>query len=167
MSKNLGFTLIELLVCLAILSALFFFVPISSLFYQHNQIEVTCEDIKNAIRYARNVALLKGVPLALTPLPGTSDWSEGMILFIDNPLHQYNAHDELIYQWQWRHPGIQIEWKGFRSTQYLTFSTLLNESTSNGTFHVFSNHSEQRKLIVNRLGRIRESTLGASRQNYL
>lgn len=157
--RNPGFTLIELLVCLAILCTLFFFVPISSHFFQKNQAEVVSEEIKNAIRYARNVALIKGIPLTLAPLPGKSDWSDGMVLFVDNPKHQYDVREKLIYQWQWHHPGIQVEWKGFRSTHYLTFSTHLTHSTANGAFYILGNHIVQRKLIINRLGRIREDSL--------
>jgi prepilin-type N-terminal cleavage/methylation domain-containing protein len=157
MIKNFGFTLLELLVCLAILCALFFCLPLESYFYQHNQIDTMSEEIKSTIRYARNIALLKGVPLTLNPLPGRNDWSDGMILFVDNLQHQYTDDDELIYQWEWHRQGIQVEWKGFRSTHYLTFSTLLDKATCNGTFHIFGNHVEQKKLIVNRLGHIRES----------
>ncbi|ASQ45719.1 GspH/FimT family protein [Legionella clemsonensis] len=150
-----GMTLLELVCCLLLICVLFFTtVPAQFSLMQHNQLKVMEDEISNAIRYARKMALLHGVPLALTPLQSSNDWSKGMILFIDNKQHQYRSGDKLLHQWQWQKPGLQISWKGFLSNSYLLFSNNLKHAATSGHFDLFTADSKHVKLIVNRFGRV-------------
>lgn len=156
MKRCSGFTLIELLIYSGVLCILLLMsVPLSVDLYQKKHADIIANDIKNAIRYARNVTFDNDVPMTLSPLPDTSDWSRGMILFIDNPHHQYTNKDKIVYQWQWSYPGVRVAWRGFRSDAYITFSPVLRQSTANGRFNIVTNRQYKKELIVNRLGHVR------------
>lgn len=158
MKRNNGLTLIELLIYLSVLCVLLLLsIPLSSDFYQKKHADRVGDDIKSAIRYSRNMAFKNNVPLALNPLSESGDWSKGMVLFIDNPLHRYTDKDKIVHQWQWNYPGVQVAWRGFRSNQYVIFSPVLRQSTANGQFTIVTNKPYQKDLIVNRLGHVRES----------
>ena len=160
MNKFRGFTLLESLVYLAVLAILLAFsVPLSHFFYQKNEVEVISAEVSNAILYARNMTLKTGTPMTLNPLPATGEWSDGMVLFVDNPTHHFfSDKDEIIHQWQWPYKGVRVEWHGFRSKDFLTFASLLKQSTTNGHFLIYNKQNYQKKLLVNRLGHVRYST---------
>lgn len=134
-------------------------VPAHFALTQKNQLKVIEREISHAIHYARKMALLYGVRLALTPLTGSEDWSKGMVLFIDNEQHQYHSGDKLLHQWLWEKPGLQISWKGFLSNSYLLFSSNLKHSATSGHFDLFTAEAQHVKLTVNRLGRVSKSVL--------
>ncbi|WED44644.1 GspH/FimT family protein [Legionella cardiaca] len=153
-----GFTLIELLCCLLLLSLLFFIsLPISLTMLHQNQLEIMEDEICTAIRYARKMALLYDVRLALTPLAEAGDWSRGMILFVDNKKHKYQPGSQVLHQWQWHQPGLQVSWNGFQSNSYLLFSNNLKHAATSGHFNLLTAESKHVKLIVNRFGRINKS----------
>ncbi|WP_165483390.1 GspH/FimT family pseudopilin [Legionella jamestowniensis] len=124
---------------------------------QQNQLKVIEDEISDAIRYARKMALLHGVRLALTPLADSDDWSKGMILFIDNEQHKYQSDDKLLHQWQWQKPGLQIKWRGFLSNSYLLFSSNLKHAATSGHFDLLTADTKHTKLIINRFGRVNKS----------
>jgi len=145
MKKNSGFTLIELLITLVIISALVMtVVPMGQKIYQKNQLDVIEHEIINAVTYARNTAFESGKTLTMTPING-KNWSNGMVL---------SDVKNMVYQWQWHFSGINVTWHGFRSDNYLIFSSELAKATASGSF-VISSQYGQKKLTINRLGRIR------------
>ena len=149
-----GFTLIELLIgmsCLAILTCLS--ITFAGYIYQKNRLEVTTDELKHIIHYAKIQAQARQTSLVLAPL-AKPDWSKGAILFVDNSKHALNSSSELLHQWHWNSPAIKINWNGFQSKQYLIFSPDLRYSAINGFFQLKAN-SQQQKLIVNRVGRVR------------
>lgn len=151
-----GFTLIEMMICLVIASI----VCVSALlvnhaFYQRNRLEIVQNELANALNYARNMAIIKNRPLTLIPLSDSHQWADGMILFVDNPSHYYLDKSDILYRWQWHYSGITIEWKGFQSKDYLTFSPSLKHATCSGSFVITSVSEGFKKIIINRLGRIR------------
>lgn len=151
-----GFTLIELLICLAIVSLVVLFsMPETFSHYHKNQLKTLKSELITAIAYARNEALLRGQRLALAPLD-SKNWSEGMMLFIDNKEHQYRKREELIHQWQWHSKIAHLSWKGFRSDNYLIFAPDIGEATCSGHFKITNAQGEEAILIINRIGRIRE-----------
>jgi prepilin-type N-terminal cleavage/methylation domain-containing protein len=153
--KCYGLTLIELLVGLLILTILICLsLPFGLAIQQRNQLQIVENEITTAVAYARNMALLHKRPLTLTPLPNATDWSSGMILFVDNKNHQYTEKDKLIHQWQWFHRGIQVIWQGFRSHHYLLFSSELQHAATSGHFEIKVNHARSRRLVINRFGRV-------------
>ncbi|WP_051555256.1 GspH/FimT family pseudopilin [Legionella fairfieldensis] len=155
MIRSKGLTLIELLFCLLIITLLLVSLSFGLSIHQKNKAQIRENDLKMAIYYARNMALLKGKPLVLTPLTD-SDWSTGMMLFIDNKTHRYSPETQLIHQWQW-HKEIKITWHGFYSDQYLLFSPDLAHAAITGHFNLQKGDGSQVKLIINRLGRVRKA----------
>ena len=154
--KHAGFTLIELLICSAVLCILLVLsVPLSLDLYQKNRAEIIAGEIENAVRFARNLAFKNDAPMTLNPLSDSSDWSRGMVLFVDNPQHHFTAHDKIVHQWQWNYSGVRVTWKGFRSSHYITFSPILRQSTANGQFNIATSRQYQKQIIVNRLGSVR------------
>ena len=155
MLTSRAFTLIELLLSLTLLAILLFFaVPFASSMHEKNQIQVIQDDIRSAIRFAKTQAMISGNNILLTPLPDSNDWSNGMLLFVDNPKHHYTADTQPLQKWQWFSSGIQVTWKGFQSSHYLLFSADLSKNATNGTF-IIRNQSQIRvKLVVNRLGMV-------------
>lgn len=151
-----GFTLLELLLCLAMLAIITFF---SSAYtpslYKKNQLEAVAADIRSAIHTAKLQALVMGKTLALTHLPDTKEWSEGMLLFEDNAKHQYTPNINPLYEWHWKFKDLHISWHGFQSKDFLLFATDLNSSLTNGSFDIQS-RGQQVKLAVNRVGRVRK-----------
>jgi type IV fimbrial biogenesis protein FimT len=154
--KNCGLSLLELVAGLVILSILFFFcLPLGLSIYQNNHVEVIKNEISTAVHYARTSAALRGLPLILTPLSHTSDWSAGMILFVDNEKHQYTEKTELIHEWQWKHRGIRVNWQGLYSKNYLVFASDLKHAAASGHFIIQNDQGKTLKLTLNRLGRVR------------
>ena len=93
--------------------------------------------------------------MLLTPLPNSSDWSKGMVLFVDNEKHHYTSTTHVIYEWHWQFPLIQVSWKGFQSSQYLLFSIEASQNGVNGFFLIKDNLQQMAKLVVNRMGRLK------------
>ncbi|MFW2569987.1 GspH/FimT family pseudopilin [Legionella sp. 29fVS95] len=155
MPKRHGLTLIELLISMALLVFLCFLcVPWGAMLYQRNQLQVREKEIITALYYARNTALVRGVRLALTPLPDSNDWSQGMILFVDNKNHQFHTGCELLHQWHWPQSSITLGWHGFHSKDYLLFSSELKRMVTSGHFLLQNPQSGPIKLVVNRFGRV-------------
>lgn len=156
LNRYRGFTLIEMMMCLAIaaivcISAL----AVNNRFYQRNRLDIMQNELANALKYARNMAIIKGQPVTIRPLPNSHQWGDGMVLFMDNPSHHYLDTKDILYRWQWRYLGIHIEWKGFQSSDYLTFSPSLRHATCSGRFVITDVSAGSKQIIINRLGRIR------------
>ena len=122
--------------------------------HQKNQSQVIQADIKGAIRYAKTKALIDGKSLVLKPLQDSTDWSNGMQLFIDNA----TTDAELIHEWRWTALCIHVTWHGFQSRRDLLFSSEISQNAVNGYFEIKTHSNQIVNLVVNRLGRVREST---------
>ena len=155
MIRNKGFTLVELLIGVLIITLLALFcLPLGLSSYQKNQLQITENELSNAVRFARTMAMLQGSPLVLRPLPNSKDWSDGMILLVDNKNHCYRKGDKILHQWQWQHSAVRISWHGFQSDDYLLFSPELKHAASSGHFDIYVNQEKSMQLIINRFGRI-------------
>ena len=153
---QLGFTLIELLASLTLLViVLFFSLPQTSVLYKKNQMRLISDGVKEAIQTAKIQALLLNESLVLAPLSGTNDWSQGLMLFADNSKHQFIPGMKLLYEWHWPSSGVNIVWHGFKSEYYLIFAPDIRHNATNGYFMI-KNTAQQVRLIVNRLGRIKQ-----------
>lgn len=147
-----GFTLLEILMCLVLLSVISFFsLPYTPALYKKNQLQALSSEIKNSVHIAKMQALIEGKSLMLAPLY-PANWSTGMKLFIDSPNHQ---KAKPLYEWRWKSANIHVEWHGFQSNDYLLFASDLRASQTNGYF-LIKNANQQIKLMVNRLGRVRQ-----------
>lgn len=156
MLKLRGFTFIELLIGIAILAIVITFsIPYTTYFYQKNQSDIILYEIKQAIEFAKNQALVSGKNLILTPLHSSHDWSEGMLLFVDNATHQFSEKDDILYEWHWSYPSIHVSWQGFKSSQYLQFNVNASQNTLNGSFIISDALGHTNRLVINRFGRTR------------
>lgn len=159
MLKFRAFTLVELLLGLSLLGILLFFtLPFESSLHQKNQVQVIQDDIIAAVRYAKTNALTRGKNVILTPLVNSHDWSDGMMLFIDNATHRYTPDDKLLHEWHWPSTEIHVSWKGFQSSHYLLFSADATQNSVNGSFLINGNSKHAVKIVINKLGRIKKST---------
>ena len=153
-----GLTLIEILIGLSLFSVIFL---ISISFYSslHKKIELSIivEEIKGAIQFAKLEAMIEGENLVLAPIFNSKDWSEGIILFVDNKEHKYLANSKIIHEWHWGKSKVHVSWKGFQSSNYLLFSNELSRMAVNGNFIIKNLIGGQVKLIVNRIGRVKVS----------
>jgi hypothetical protein len=111
------------------------------------------QEIKYAVRYARNLAAVEGKTAVLSPLNG-SNWSEGIQLQLENEQHILNK-DAILYMWKWHLPAISVKWLGFEHQQKIRFSNALNHVSGNGHFLVESGPLSH-KITLNRLGRMVE-----------
>lgn len=151
-----GFTLIELLICLVLMATIFMFsAPLTSRLYQQNQIQVIQDNIQSAIRFAKTQALVTGKNMLLTPLPNSMDWSSGILMFADNEKHVYTPTSQIVHEWHWQYPAVEVSWYGFQSNQYLLFSIEASRNAANGYFLIKSQVPQRVKLVVNRMGRVR------------
>ena len=156
MKKDNGFTLIEVLLSLSIVATLLFFtLPFESFFYKKNQAQVIQSDIQSAVRYAKTHALAIGENVILTPLQGSTDWSLGMLMLVDNAKHGYTSNAQLIHEWHWKKSGVAVSWRGFQSKHYLLFAADPRQNSVNGSFLIKTGPNYTVKLLLNKLGRIR------------
>lgn len=153
--NNTGFTLIELLMSMAVLVCLLLFsTQFSESFYKKNQLEWLANEIKTAVYFSKMQSYSRNQTLSLMPLANTLNWSEGMKLVVDNPSHTYMSDSKIVYEWRWNVPNTTITWQGFQGKKFLLFSPDIKTSDLNG-FFIISNKANQRKVILNRLGRAR------------
>lgn len=152
-----GFTLIELITTLLIVCGLALVAwPLASSFITKNEVEQRVNTLVNAMHFARNQALIQGVPLVLSGLEASNGWQRGMRLFIDkHETNHYQEGDELLREWRWNKQGAQIVWHGFQSDHYIRFPATLDASSLSGHFLIATREGPIKKVIVNRLGQIR------------
>ncbi len=134
---------------------LLFSIPALYSLHQKNQVQVIQDDIKSAIRFGTSEALISGNNLILTPLKNSNDWSDGILLFVDNTKHRYTPDVKLLREWRWQSPNVRVIWQGFQSNNYLLFSSDISQNAMNGYFEISSKTQQPVKLVINRLGRVR------------
>ena len=153
-----GLTLIELLIGLSLLSILFVIsLSFYSTLYKKSEVYIIADEIKGAIQFSKLRAIIDGENLALTPISGSNNWSEGMVLFIDNKEHKLLENSKIIHEWHWQKAKVHVSWKGFQSSNYLLFSHELSRMDVNGNFIIRNSVGKEIKLIINRIGRVRGS----------
>lgn len=157
MSRHFGFTLLELMLSLCLMAILSFFSYSSLLtLYRKNELEVLINEVKATIVFSKNQSILRSQNLVLSPLPGSNEWADGMLLFVDNKEHRYHSGIKIVHEWHWNRNNIHLQWHGFRSNTYLIFSRDLRKSSCNGHFEITSPSHSPMKLWLNRLGRVRD-----------
>lgn len=145
----LGMTLLETIAILAMISIICLISFVSYLtFSQYHQLELAAADIDAAVRYARNMAMIRSEVMVLRPL--TSSWSKGMQLMTRQP----GNLAKIIFQWQWHYPGVDIVWRGFQSRQSITINPDPKQAAMNGYFLIIDGAGREKKLTINRIGRI-------------
>lgn len=157
MKLQTGFTLIETLVVLLLITVIAVCaIPSWRVANEASHLSVVESELVNALHHARNTALLTGKTLAISPL---KDWSEGLLLFEDNPEHRYKDQDKLYYQWHWSKHSVKVIWYGFQSNNYLVFSAYPQHASLSGHFILTAGDGRQKKIIINRIGRIKRDNM--------
>ncbi|MGC1182206.1 GspH/FimT family protein [Legionella sp.] len=155
--KIKGFTLLELLIILALIACLSVLGTASySYLLRKNEQQVLVDELRTAVQYAKLQALILGKTVSLTPLDASLNWVHGMKLSTWN---KKTNNSELLYQWQWHHPGWELTWSGARSSNRVIFSNNPTRAISNGHFTLLNADTRQNRVIIlNRLGRIKEDS---------
>lgn len=149
-----GLSLFELLVVLLLLSILFAFgLPFTTQWSQRQLAWIMQKDIEQAIEYAKQESLLLGEPLRLVPLRN-HDWSTGLELLKEH--ESLASAPSILYTWPWRQSHIQVVWHGFLSDAYLRFTPDLSQMALNGYFLIEEGAQQRIKIMLNRVGRVRE-----------
>lgn len=148
--KTAGYTFSEIIVAIFIVSIVFFFaIPLSSQFINRNALDKRVNTIEHAVKFSRNQSLILNKTLVLSPLFSDNNWQKGMKLSV------LSNSKEIIRQWHWHNKSLTINWKGFNVGNKLLFSNLLNQYSLSGTFELNEKEKLRRKIIINRLGRVR------------
>lgn len=146
-----GFTLYELMISLAIIIIT---VLISTSFYsnfiQRNILEERLNTLTTAIKFSQNMAIIKQQTLLLKPLSEANGWGKGMQLVCDGTMDNRPLR---VWRWPINKP-IDIKWQGLHK-HGLLFNANLNKSMLSGTFLLQQNKITKKKVIINRLGRVR------------
>lgn len=154
MIKINGFTLIEMLFTLMLIAILSIFSLTSASFIMYkNDQQTIVDEIRTAIQYAKNQAVILGHPVSLSPGDKELNWSKGIIL---SRMQSKTGKSPVLYQWSWHHPHWNITWSGMNSPHKISLSNNPVSAISNGHFVLFNTRTKERvELILNRLGRIR------------
>lgn len=151
-NKDQGFTLVELLITLALLAiAANIAVPAFDNFITRNRQQALMEQIASVLNNARAEAILQR---RMIEVCGSSDgkscsasWSSGWLVRTSDhrilQLTQLPSHDAL-------------RWSGFQ--QGIRFHSNGSSPTGNGRFYQCQKNQVAWQLILNRQGRLRQST---------
>ncbi|WP_133135388.1 GspH/FimT family pseudopilin [Legionella rowbothamii] len=154
--KLKGFTLLELLITMMLLVSLSMVAIASySYFLRKNERQTLIDELKNSVQYAKSQALILNSNVVLTPLDDSLNWANGLRLITKN---KKTNKIETLYQWQWHHPRWQLSWSGVHPGNRIIFSNNPAHAMCNGRFILANRDQDERaEIILNRLGRIRES----------
>jgi len=152
--QNLGVTWVEVLVTLAILGVLLAsgMSHWRGLQAQHAERRLF-HDLGHILAFARNQAFLRAETLVLLPRVASEGWSSGMVLVFQNTTLE--AHAQPLHTWRWRYPNVHLSWHGFLGEDTIIIAHNPAKIAMNGSFLIKINHLEQKRWVVNRLGRIR------------
>lgn len=150
-----GLSLFEILIVLLLVSLVFGFgLPLTTQWY-HNQLATMMEkDIEQAVEQGIQESHILGEPLRLVPLRD-KEWSTGLALLREADLTT-TPPVVALYVWQWRNTANHVIWHGFLSNAYLRFTPELGQAALNGYFLIDSPNHPGRRILVNRIGRIRK-----------
>lgn len=157
MSLSNGFSFFELLVVLFLATTLAMLGFHSLLASQQKSTLYRIEkELINALQLAKNEAISTNSMVTLAPLNASKDWSKGMFLYAGKLQEKPLA--KKIFIWAWSQPGLKITWQGFYSSKYIIFSPDMKSAALTGHFMLCLPPLACKKLVMNRLGRIRAET---------
>ncbi|WP_133129661.1 GspH/FimT family pseudopilin [Legionella yabuuchiae] len=148
--KDYGYSLIELLVALGVVAAvLLAAIPSFQGVYKKNALQLRVMEVKQIIRYARFKALTEGKELRLIPL-NQNNWSQGIKLIETYSKDKNNIIS--LHEWSWNSTSITLQWHGFQSEHFVSFSPSIDGHVANGYFEL-SDGIQTRRLTLNRIAR--------------
>ena len=164
-----GLSLIELMIALGIMSLLLMLsLPLTQRFISRHRQEARVHDLIHAVQFARTEAIEQGVHVIFC---GSDDgkhcngrWSSGQLACRDpDDTRQCLSSSQLLYAWPALPRHEHLSWHGFSSDQYLMFEPNGLNQASNGYFLYSPStpNGQAKKIILNRLGRLRTESVGA------
>ncbi len=149
-----GLSLFELLIVTLLFALIMTFgLPLTSHWYSKQLAWVMQKDIEQAIEYGMQESLVLGEPLRLMPLHNNT-WSAGIMVLRERDVKEKPA--SVLYAWQWKSSAYRVSWHGFLSDAYLRFTPDFSQSALNGYFLIENPDHHEIKIMVNRVGRVRE-----------
>lgn len=144
-----GFSFIELIGILFILTSMISFAMFYSCeFLLVNQLQSLRHKVSHIIKSTRIRAQIADEILFLSAID--KNWNKGIMLY---KMDQHNVKILNIYKFDY--PKINLSWHGFHGEELLVFSSDLKSNSLNGYF-LLKAKTKQYKLVINKLGRIRE-----------
>jgi type IV fimbrial biogenesis protein FimT len=165
-AKAPGVVLAELLVVLAISAVMLALaLPDFAALLRGQQVRAAVADLAGALALTRAQALARADRVELVPLdPAGSDWSRGWVVLVDRDGDRRpSAGDEIIAVHAALPPGIalSVAFSSHQRPDYIAFNSVGRACRADsalaarfGTLTLRAD-GEQRKVIVNMLGRIR------------
>ena len=134
-----GFTLVELLTTLALAGVLVTVaIPAMSNWYHKSAITDLQYTLLHSINYARVQGI--GRQSTVTLCPGDNQcspqWSGNILIFLDdNRNGNLDPEDRLLKKIHLQNTGGDLDWRSFRRTDYLQFTSEGLTAALNGTLH--------------------------------
>lgn len=162
--KSRGFTLLELMVALAVLGiAIRIALPAYSGLIDQQKIDSSLDVLLRGLKSARQEAIERNRPITVAPA-SAGGWSVGWRMFLDrNGNGRFEAGEPLLREELQPTPVVVHATSSI--AQYVRYnaqgeSELLNGGFQAGTFRFCPQDasSEGRKLIMNRVGRLRTAS---------
>lgn len=149
-----GTTLIELLTALAILAlAVSTSIPSLTVLLEKNQLTTTFDDLRSALQEARTLAITKGKSVEVCAYSQSkqcgTDWNLGWMI-------RTAGTQEIFRISIWHQSKGYMHWSGYNKT--IRFRPNGSSPTSNGRLVVCGSGELIGQLIINRQGRIRQSS---------
>ena len=161
-----GFTLVELLTILAIIAiTLGIGIPSVSAIILTNRLAEAMNSLSGSFAYARSEAITRNHEVVICKSSDglfctrEGNWEQGWIIYHDkNENEKRDEAETLLWVQDALPPGIEVRLSAFRSTHFVHYWAS-GFTKMNGTFTFCQENSpaEPKALILNKVGRIRNS----------
>ncbi len=144
--SNQGYTLLELMIALSVSAILLSLaMPQTKQLIATNTLNTRVKELSTLVRYAKNSAILYNQPVEISPIDKGQDWSKGI---------RVKTKTRLLRERRWDNSIVKISYIGFSQKKSLTFPPNLISAKVSGHFKLTTGIIDK-KLIINRIGRIR------------
>ena len=164
-SRAMGASLTEMLTALAVAAVLAgVAAPGMAALVGRGQADAAMAQMVGVIRYARHLAVTRGVTATLCPGAGATcgrrdSWHEGALVFVDgNGNGRLDAGEEIARQLPPLPRGYRLRWRSFRNRTSLSLQANGLTNWQNGNMLLCPPDGDARKarqLIINAQGRVR------------
>lgn len=160
MNSKRGFTIIELLVTLVVFSILLSIaLPAFANLIDRQRLDGAVDALSRSLNYTRMEAVRRNRAVTISPFPG--GWHQGWRVYLDRNLNGMYDDDETLIREE-TPPVVSAIKANASIAQYVQYNPqgetiLLNGGFQAGTFTLCSSKAgaEGRKIIINRVGRVR------------
>jgi type IV fimbrial biogenesis protein FimT len=169
MQNTKGFTLAEMVISLSILAVIITLaVPSFANLVKSNRASALTNNLLTSLHMARSESIRQNRPVTMCKssdrLHCSGRWGDGWILFSDadrNRRIDADQGDRMLAVADAVGSSLKLSWNGFRSDNYVQFSSMGFIHSNNGTFKICPPDNDVRQaraVIINRVGRARVSS---------